>query len=175
MGISNGQHGFMSVATVYLIAIVADEFKFVLGSLVLLFLFDGRDNAPRGSTCANHIFVGHAQQVSFFHRQFHVHRCHLLHRLHHFCMIKHDDYQLGQSRISSASLTLDTELYKRFLSPPYPTQPDKPLPTNPKPDFEESRINSGPGRKHAQPPPPPLLLQPPPPPTHPWTPVLVVI
>lgn len=73
----------------YLTAVVADEFEFVFGTLVLLFLLNGGNDAPRSTASAYHVLVGDAEQVPLLDRQFNVHRGHLLHGLDHFCKEKH--------------------------------------------------------------------------------------
>lgn len=68
----------------HLVAVVADQFQFVAVALFRLLAFDRRDDAPRSSAGANHIFVGDTQQIPLLDRQLDVHRRHLLHRLDHF-------------------------------------------------------------------------------------------
>ena len=54
-------------------------------SVLVFFLFNTGNDAPRGTSSTNHVLVGDGQQVTFFHRQLDIQASHPLHEVHHFC------------------------------------------------------------------------------------------
>lgn len=53
-----------------LLAVLADDADVLLRALGLLFLLDAGDDAPRGTTSADHVLVGHGEQVTLVDRKF---------------------------------------------------------------------------------------------------------
>ena len=51
-----------------LLAVVADGANMFIDSPGLLLLFDGRNYAPRSTTCANHVLVSYRQKVPLIDR-----------------------------------------------------------------------------------------------------------
>ena len=47
-----------------LLPVVADGADVLLRALGLLLLLDGGDDAPRGTSCADHVLVGHREEVA---------------------------------------------------------------------------------------------------------------
>jgi hypothetical protein len=53
-----------------LLAVLADDADVLLRALGLLFLLDAGDDAPRSTTSADHVLVGHGEQVTLVNRKF---------------------------------------------------------------------------------------------------------
>ena len=53
-----------------LLAVVADDADVLVRALSLLFLLDAGDDAPRGTTRADHVLVGHGEQVTLVNGKF---------------------------------------------------------------------------------------------------------
>ena len=53
-----------------LLTVVADDADVLVRALGLLFLLDAGDDAPRGTTRADHVLVGHREQVALVDREF---------------------------------------------------------------------------------------------------------
>ena len=53
-----------------LLAVVADDADVLVGALGLLFLLDAGDDTPRSATGADHVLVGHGEQVTLVNGKF---------------------------------------------------------------------------------------------------------
>ena len=53
-----------------LLAVIANGTNVLLGSLGFLLLLDGRDDAPRSTSCADHILVCDREEVTFIDSEF---------------------------------------------------------------------------------------------------------
>jgi len=52
-----------------LVSVLLDLSNMLVGSLSFLFLFDGGDDSPRGTSCSHNILVGDGQKIAFVNRQ----------------------------------------------------------------------------------------------------------
>ena len=63
-----------------LLTVVADDANVLVHTLSLLLLLDARDDAPRSTTGADYVLVGHGEQVSFINSQFPTNLAHVRRR-----------------------------------------------------------------------------------------------
>jgi len=53
-----------------LVSVLFDLSNVLVGSLSFLFLLDGGDDSPRGTSCSHNILVGDRQKIALINRQF---------------------------------------------------------------------------------------------------------